>query len=68
MERLRKLLAEVKTDEDPYFDNKDNGPEDDLEEFYSNHEYFSDQDNLIEKKENEDKQDLLDRPPSEKLE
>ncbi|GBN68987.1 hypothetical protein AVEN_222842-1 [Araneus ventricosus] len=31
MERLRKLLAEVETDEDSAFDNEDNGPKDVLE-------------------------------------
>ncbi|GBN53956.1 hypothetical protein AVEN_13022-1, partial [Araneus ventricosus] len=34
MERLSKLLAEVETDEDPDFDNEDNGPEDVLEEIF----------------------------------
>ncbi|GBL82119.1 hypothetical protein AVEN_162538-1, partial [Araneus ventricosus] len=34
MERLRKFLAEVETDEDPDFDNEDNGPEDALEEIF----------------------------------
>ncbi|GBN47245.1 hypothetical protein AVEN_208391-1, partial [Araneus ventricosus] len=28
MERLRKFLAEFETNEDPDFDNEDNGPED----------------------------------------
>ncbi|GBM06640.1 hypothetical protein AVEN_190863-1 [Araneus ventricosus] len=37
VERLRKLLAEVETDEDPDFDNEDNGPEDVLEENFSDH-------------------------------
>ncbi|GBM61629.1 hypothetical protein AVEN_122247-1 [Araneus ventricosus] len=40
MERLRKLLAEVETDEDPNFDNKNNGPGDVLEENFSDHESF----------------------------
>ncbi|GBN73626.1 hypothetical protein AVEN_35485-1 [Araneus ventricosus] len=40
MECLRKLLAEVETDEDPDFDNEGNGPEDDLEEIFSDHENF----------------------------
>nr|GBM92691.1 hypothetical protein AVEN_193374-1 [Araneus ventricosus] len=31
-ERLRKLLAEVETDEDPDFGSEDNGPEDVLED------------------------------------
>ncbi|GBN04107.1 hypothetical protein AVEN_88938-1 [Araneus ventricosus] len=44
MERLRKLLAEVETNENPDFDNKDNGPEDVLEEIFSDHESFSEHD------------------------
>ncbi|GBM95434.1 hypothetical protein AVEN_69527-1 [Araneus ventricosus] len=44
MELLRKLLAEVETDEDPDFDNEDNGPEDVLEENFSDHESFSEHD------------------------
>ncbi|GBN18160.1 hypothetical protein AVEN_127197-1 [Araneus ventricosus] len=44
MERLRKLLAEVETDEDPDFDNEDNGPEDVLEEIFSDHESFCEHD------------------------
>ncbi|GBN85654.1 hypothetical protein AVEN_89967-1 [Araneus ventricosus] len=44
MERLRKLLAEVETDEDSGFDNDDNGPENVLEEIFSNHESFSEHD------------------------
>ncbi|GBO21661.1 hypothetical protein AVEN_139581-1 [Araneus ventricosus] len=43
-ERFRKLLAEVETDEDPDFDNEDNGPEDVLEEFFSAHESFCEHD------------------------
>ncbi|GBO27453.1 hypothetical protein AVEN_17625-1, partial [Araneus ventricosus] len=39
MERLRKLLAEVETYEDPDFDNEDNGPDDVLEEIFSDHGY-----------------------------
>ncbi|GBN26376.1 hypothetical protein AVEN_5612-1 [Araneus ventricosus] len=39
--RLRKRLAEVETDEDSYSDNEDNGPEDDLEQIFSDHESFS---------------------------
>ncbi|GBL83873.1 hypothetical protein AVEN_176797-1, partial [Araneus ventricosus] len=35
MERLRKLLAEVETDEDPDFEGEDNGSED-----VSDHESF----------------------------
>ncbi|GBN05243.1 hypothetical protein AVEN_142369-1 [Araneus ventricosus] len=38
MERLRKLLAEVETDEDSDFENEDNGPEDVLD--FSDHESF----------------------------
>ncbi|GBN84777.1 hypothetical protein AVEN_26962-1 [Araneus ventricosus] len=34
MERLRKFLAEVETDEGPDFGNEDNGPEDVLEEIF----------------------------------
>ncbi|GBM62638.1 hypothetical protein AVEN_103627-1 [Araneus ventricosus] len=41
MERLRKLLAEVETDEDPDSDNDDYGPEDVLEENFSDHGSFS---------------------------
>ncbi|GBN76392.1 hypothetical protein AVEN_20462-1, partial [Araneus ventricosus] len=44
MERLRKLLAGVKTDEDSDFENEDNGPEDNLEDNFSNHESFSEHD------------------------
>ncbi|GBL92488.1 hypothetical protein AVEN_174755-1 [Araneus ventricosus] len=44
MERLRQLLFEVETDEDPDFDNEDNGPEDVLEENFSDHESFSEHD------------------------
>ncbi|GBO25096.1 hypothetical protein AVEN_108916-1 [Araneus ventricosus] len=41
MQRLRKLLDEVESDEDSDFDNEDNGPEDILEENFSDHESFS---------------------------
>ncbi|GBN42193.1 hypothetical protein AVEN_65119-1, partial [Araneus ventricosus] len=34
MERLRKLLAEVETDEDPDFEEEDNGYEDVSEEIF----------------------------------
>ncbi|GBN56193.1 hypothetical protein AVEN_231676-1 [Araneus ventricosus] len=44
MEHLRKLLAEVETDEDPDFDNEDNGPEGVLEEIFSDHESFCEHD------------------------
>ncbi|GBN03634.1 hypothetical protein AVEN_198019-1 [Araneus ventricosus] len=39
-ERLRKLLAEIETDEDPDFDNEGNGHEDVLEDIFSDHENF----------------------------
>ncbi|GBL95871.1 hypothetical protein AVEN_227118-1 [Araneus ventricosus] len=41
---LRKLLAEVETDEDPDFDNEDNGHENVLEEIFSDHESFCEHD------------------------
>ncbi|GBM24725.1 hypothetical protein AVEN_141800-1 [Araneus ventricosus] len=44
IERLRKLFAEVETEGDSDFDNEDNGPEDILEENFSNHESFSEYD------------------------
>ncbi|GBM11630.1 hypothetical protein AVEN_16946-1 [Araneus ventricosus] len=44
MERLRKFLAEVETDEDPDFDNADNGPEHVFEEIFSDHESFYEHD------------------------
>ncbi|GBM89918.1 hypothetical protein AVEN_73905-1, partial [Araneus ventricosus] len=44
MECLRRLLAEVETDEDSDFGNEDNGPEDDLEENFSDRESFSEHD------------------------
>ncbi|GBO10695.1 hypothetical protein AVEN_40890-1 [Araneus ventricosus] len=44
MEFLRKLLAEVGTNEDPDFDNEDNGPEDISEDNFSDHESFSEDD------------------------
>ncbi|GBM81395.1 hypothetical protein AVEN_117569-1 [Araneus ventricosus] len=44
IESLRKLLTEVETNEDSDFDNEDNGPEDILEENFSNHESYSDHD------------------------
>ncbi|GBM91231.1 hypothetical protein AVEN_274048-1 [Araneus ventricosus] len=44
MERLRKLLAEVETDEDPDFDNEGNGPEDGLEENFSDQKSFGEHD------------------------
>ncbi|GBM93340.1 hypothetical protein AVEN_213001-1 [Araneus ventricosus] len=44
MERLHKLLAEVETDEDPNFDNEDNGPEDILEETFPDQESFNEHD------------------------
>ncbi|GBM25647.1 hypothetical protein AVEN_82763-1 [Araneus ventricosus] len=44
MERLRKLFAEVETDDDSDFDNEDNGSEDILAENFSNHESFREYD------------------------
>ncbi|GBN87606.1 hypothetical protein AVEN_79573-1 [Araneus ventricosus] len=44
MERIRKLLDEVETDEDSDFDNEDNGPQDVLEEISSDHESFCERD------------------------
>ncbi|GBM41874.1 hypothetical protein AVEN_8543-1 [Araneus ventricosus] len=44
MECLRKFLAEVETDEDSDFDNEDSGPEDDLEDNFSDHPSFSEHD------------------------
>ncbi|GBM94822.1 hypothetical protein AVEN_26533-1 [Araneus ventricosus] len=44
MERLRKFLAEVETDEDPDFDNEANGPEDVLDDIFSDHESFCEHD------------------------
>ncbi|GBN03221.1 hypothetical protein AVEN_36795-1 [Araneus ventricosus] len=44
MERLRKLLAEVETHKDPDFDNEDSGPEDVIEENFSDHEIFCEHD------------------------
>ncbi|GBL75361.1 hypothetical protein AVEN_194561-1 [Araneus ventricosus] len=44
MERLRKHLAQGENDEDPGFDNEDNGPEDVLEEIFSDHESFCEHD------------------------
>ncbi|GBN33979.1 hypothetical protein AVEN_208296-1 [Araneus ventricosus] len=41
MERLRKFLSEVETEEDPAFDNE---PEDVLEEIFSDHESFCEHD------------------------
>ncbi|GBN37785.1 hypothetical protein AVEN_260016-1 [Araneus ventricosus] len=49
MERLRKLFAEVETDEYSDFDNKDNRPEDILEENFSNHESSREYDTESEK-------------------
>ncbi|GBM98295.1 hypothetical protein AVEN_42740-1 [Araneus ventricosus] len=42
MERLRKLLAEVETNEDPDFDYENNGREYVLEDIFSDHESFID--------------------------
>ncbi|GBN88058.1 hypothetical protein AVEN_258605-1 [Araneus ventricosus] len=44
MERLRKILPEVETDEDSDFDSGDIEPENILEENFMNHESFSEQD------------------------
>ncbi|GBL76611.1 hypothetical protein AVEN_147322-1 [Araneus ventricosus] len=44
MDRLRKLLAEDETDEDPDYDNENNGPEDVLEVIFSDHESFCEYD------------------------
>ncbi|GBN35815.1 hypothetical protein AVEN_66286-1 [Araneus ventricosus] len=44
VERLRKLLAEVETHGDPDFGNEDNGPEDVLEDIFSDHESFCEHD------------------------
>ncbi|GBM12138.1 hypothetical protein AVEN_39475-1 [Araneus ventricosus] len=44
MERLRKLIAEIETDEDSDFDNEDNGPEDILGENFLEHESFREHD------------------------
>ncbi|GBM96184.1 hypothetical protein AVEN_239419-1 [Araneus ventricosus] len=44
MERLRKFLVRVETDEDSDFDTQDNGPEVNLEDNFSNHESFSEHD------------------------
>ncbi|GBM16586.1 hypothetical protein AVEN_223515-1 [Araneus ventricosus] len=58
MERLRKLLAEVKTDKDPDIDNEDNGPEDVLEEIFSDHESFCEHDTESEEDEDSGNQDV----------
>ncbi|GBN12910.1 hypothetical protein AVEN_126935-1 [Araneus ventricosus] len=44
MQFLRRLLAEVESDEDSDFDNEDNGPEDDIEDNISVHENVSEHD------------------------
>ncbi|GBM27477.1 hypothetical protein AVEN_205264-1 [Araneus ventricosus] len=44
MERLRTILAEIETNEDPNFDNEGNGPEDVSEENVSDQESFSEHD------------------------
>ncbi|GBL91000.1 hypothetical protein AVEN_184394-1 [Araneus ventricosus] len=49
IERLLQLLAEVETDEESDFDNENNGPEDVLEENFSDHESFSGHDTESEK-------------------
>ncbi|GBM32640.1 hypothetical protein AVEN_89639-1 [Araneus ventricosus] len=52
MERLRKFLAEVETDEDPDLDNEDNGHEDVLKVIFSHIERFCEHD--TESEEDED--------------
>ncbi|GBM60008.1 hypothetical protein AVEN_99946-1 [Araneus ventricosus] len=49
MERLRKLLAELETDEHSDFDNEDKGPEDVLEENFKDHGSLIDHDTESEK-------------------
>ncbi|GBN51306.1 hypothetical protein AVEN_109859-1 [Araneus ventricosus] len=44
MERLHKFFAEVETDKDSDFGNEDNEPGDILEENFSDHESFSEND------------------------
>ncbi|GBM25761.1 hypothetical protein AVEN_2123-1 [Araneus ventricosus] len=44
MELLRKLLAEIETDKDSDFENEGNGPENNLEENFSDHESFFEHD------------------------
>ncbi|GBM42927.1 hypothetical protein AVEN_239087-1 [Araneus ventricosus] len=61
MERLRKLLAEVETD-DPDFDNEDNGPEDVLEEIFPYHESFCEHDTESEEDGDSGNEDLLHKP------
>ncbi|GBM31680.1 hypothetical protein AVEN_101294-1 [Araneus ventricosus] len=56
MERLRKLLAEVETEEDPDFDN---GPEDVLEEIFSDHESFYEHDTESEEGGNSGNEDCV---------
>ncbi|GBN21031.1 hypothetical protein AVEN_202505-1 [Araneus ventricosus] len=58
MERLRKLLAEFETDEDPDFDNEDNGPEDVLEEISSDHDSFCEHDTESEEDGNSGNEDV----------
>ncbi|GBM77604.1 hypothetical protein AVEN_165631-1 [Araneus ventricosus] len=48
MELLRKLLAEIETDEDSDFENEDNEPENNLKENYPDHECFSEHDTVSE--------------------
>ncbi|GBN88190.1 hypothetical protein AVEN_231800-1 [Araneus ventricosus] len=57
MERLRKPFAEVETDEDPDFENEDNGFEDVLEEVFSDHESFSEHDTKSEEDGDSGKED-----------
>ncbi|GBM43697.1 hypothetical protein AVEN_26563-1 [Araneus ventricosus] len=44
MEHLPKVIAEIQTDEEPEFDNEDNGPGDVSEENFLDHESFREQD------------------------
>ncbi|GBO24073.1 hypothetical protein AVEN_194022-1, partial [Araneus ventricosus] len=57
MERLRKLLAEVETDENPDFDNEVNGPGDVLEEIFSDHKSFCEHDTESEENGDSGKED-----------
>ncbi|GBN70701.1 hypothetical protein AVEN_88853-1 [Araneus ventricosus] len=58
MQRFRKLLGEVETDEDPDFVNEDNAPEDVLEEIFSDHESFSEHDTESEQDEDSGNEDM----------
>ncbi|GBM50597.1 hypothetical protein AVEN_70235-1 [Araneus ventricosus] len=58
MECLRKLLAEVETDEDPDFDNGNNGPENVLENIFSHHKSFCEHDTESEEDEDSRNEDM----------